>query len=122
MEPQKYPSYILFDIYRPRSRGDNTFGSVRPSVRLSVRLSVCPSADLTPYTFTITSPRYFPLHPGNSKDRSPYWQKSAYLNGQISLNSMTHPLCSCFNPSYGFKKKNHTDPKNCIIWYKPENN
>ncbi len=26
--------------YRPRSRGDNTFGSVRPSVRPSVRLSV----------------------------------------------------------------------------------
>ncbi len=28
------------NFYRPRSRGDNTFGSVRPSVRLSVRPSV----------------------------------------------------------------------------------
>ena len=32
------------------------------------------------------------LHPWNSKDRSLYWQKSAYLYGQISLNSMTHPF------------------------------
>ncbi len=28
---------FLFSLYRPRSRGDNTFGSVRLSVRLSVR-------------------------------------------------------------------------------------
>ena len=28
----------LADIYRPRSRGDNTFGSVRPSIRLSILL------------------------------------------------------------------------------------
>ncbi len=39
----------------------------------------------------------FPLHPGNGKDTSLYWLKSAYLYGQISLNSMTHPF-SILNP------------------------
>ncbi len=38
-----------FNNYRPQSKGDNTFGSVcpsvRPSIHLSVRLSVRPSAD-----------------------------------------------------------------------------
>ena len=32
---------VLHFYYRPRSKGDNTFGSVRPSVRLCVCVSVC---------------------------------------------------------------------------------
>ncbi len=39
-------------IYRPRSKGDNTFGHVRPSVRPSVRLSVCPFVCLSVYALT----------------------------------------------------------------------
>ncbi len=39
--------YWTKHYYRPRSRGDNTFGSVRPSVRLSVRPSVRPSVRLS---------------------------------------------------------------------------
>ncbi len=36
-------------------------------------------------------PHGFLLHPWNTKDTSLYWQKSAYLYGHISLNSMTLP-------------------------------
>ena len=32
---------LAFNLYRPRSEGDNVLGSVRPFVCLSVRLSVC---------------------------------------------------------------------------------
>ena len=34
-------SFVIFSYYRPRSREDNTFGSVRPSICPSIRLSVC---------------------------------------------------------------------------------
>ncbi len=37
-------------LYRPRSQGDNTFGSVRPSVRPSVCPSVRPSETQVSYT------------------------------------------------------------------------
>ncbi len=35
-----HKSCITFSRYRPRSRGDNTFGSVRPSVRPSVTKNI----------------------------------------------------------------------------------
>ena len=53
---------------------------------------ICPSLILTLAHSGLIMEQYeFPLHPLNSKDRSLYWQKSTHLDGQISLNSMTHP-------------------------------
>ncbi len=47
--PLGTPPVTFSDFYRPRSKGDNTFGSVRPSVRPSV----CPFACMRSPAWTV---------------------------------------------------------------------